>query len=436
MKIPLLLREKVFRRYWTASTVSLLGEQVSAIAVPLTAVLVLHASAAEMGYLTALAWLPSLLFGVHLGAWVDRSGRRRQLMIAADVGRAILWASIPVTYALHVLTLPLLYAIMFAGGTLSILFFVADSALFTAVVKEDQYVVGQALMNGSRGLTGVVGPSLGGLLVELASAPAAIIADAVSVLGSAFFLSRIRPAELSATDPENDSVTAGARYIARDPIVRALLYTVTPLNFCFFIFEAIYLLYAVRDLHLRPFELGLALGASAVGGVLGSSVTSRIAARIGIGRAYGLGCLISAVSLLLWPAAHGPMPLVVGLVLVSEFGVGFGVLLLDTSSGSIWAAVVPDDLKGHVTGAFQAVNLGVRPVGALLGGLLGTAIGLRPALLIGAVGALLSFLLVLPSPLPRYKMPDAKPELCTKTEVSAADTALGSAADVAGQPPA
>jgi MFS family permease len=418
MKIPPLLREKVFRQYWTASTVSLLGDQVSSIAVPLTAVLVLHASAAEMGYLTALAWLPSLLFGMHLGAWADRSGRRRQLMIAADVGRAFLWASIPITYALHVLTLPLLYATMFAGGTLSILFFAADSALFTAVVKEEQYVSGQALMNGSRGLTGVVGPSLGGVLVELASAPLAIIADAVSFLGSAFLLSGIRPTEASAADPGKGSVTTGARYIARDRIVRALLYTVAPLNFCFFMFEAIYLLYAVHDLHLRPFELGLLLGASAVGGVLGSSVTSRIAARIGIGWAYGLGCLTAAASLMLWPIARGPLPLIFVLLLVSEFGIGFGVLLLDTSSGSIWAAVVPDDVKGRVTGAFQAVNLGIRPAGALLGGLFGTVIGLQPALFVGAVGALLSSLLVLQSPLPRFQMRDAQPEPRAKTEVS------------------
>jgi MFS family permease len=178
---------------------------------------------------------------------------------------------------------------------------------------------------------------------------------------------------------------------------------------------------AGRDLHIRPYVLGLVLGVAALGGVLGGVFTARIAARIGIGWAYVLGCLITAASLLLWPVAHGPMPLVVSIVFVSEAGLAFGILLLDISSGSIWAAVVPDTLKSRVTGAFQAVSLGTRPAGALLGGFLGTVIGLRPALLIGAAGSMLGCLLLLPSPVPRYRMPSAEPTLSAETEVRAAD---------------
>src|SRR5690242_2436717 len=130
--IPPLLRDRVFRRYWGASTISMFGDQVSGIALPLAAVLALHAGAAQMGYLTALEWLPSLLFGLLAGAWVDRRGRRRTTMIAADLGRAALYASIPACYALGALRLPQLYAVMFGAGTLSILFNVANSALFPA----------------------------------------------------------------------------------------------------------------------------------------------------------------------------------------------------------------------------------------------------------------------------------------------------------------
>src|SRR6202042_2609696 len=111
--VPELLRERVFRRYWSASTISMFGDQISGIALPLAAVLVLHAGAAQMGYLTALEWLPSLLFGLPAGAWVDRRGRRRQTMIAADLGRAALFTSIPVCYALHVMTLAQLYLVTF-----------------------------------------------------------------------------------------------------------------------------------------------------------------------------------------------------------------------------------------------------------------------------------------------------------------------------------
>src|SRR5580700_10937475 len=159
--VPPLLRETVFRRYWGASTVSLVGDQVASIAVPLTAVLALHAGAAVMGYLTALEWLPSLLFGVHAGAWADRRGRRRQLMIACDLGRCALFATIPVCYAFGALTLWQLLAVVFAAGTLSILFNVADSSLFVSIVPPEQYVDGQSLLNGSRAMSFVVGPSLG-----------------------------------------------------------------------------------------------------------------------------------------------------------------------------------------------------------------------------------------------------------------------------------
>jgi MFS family permease len=404
-----LLRERVFRRYWTATTISLLGDQVSAIAVPLAAVLVLRASAAQMGFLAALEWLPYLLFALHLGAWVDRVGRRRQIMIAADLGRAALWITVPICYALHVLTLSQLYVVMFAGGTLSILFSVANSALFVSIVPEHQYVDGQTLLNGSRALAQAAGPSLGGVLVELLSAPAAIIVDTLSFLSSAFFLSRIRPTEPPAAVPGKSSTLEGARFIRRNPVIRASLVAMAPTNCFFFMFLAIYLLYAVRDLHFRPFVLGLVLAAVAVGSILGAALTARIAARIGIGWAYTAGIGIASLSLLLWPAATGSRPLVFAMTFAGMLGAGFGILLMDISIGSIFAVVVPDALRSRVNGAFNAVNYGTRPVGALLGGLLGTLIGLRPALLIGAAGCLLGLVLLLPSPLPRYRMPVPEP---------------------------
>ena len=144
--LPPLLADRPFRRYWGAQTISMFGDQISSIALPLTAVLVLHAGAAQMGYLAALQWLPSLLFGLHAGAWVDRRGHRRLNMITADLGRAGLLASIPVCYALGVLTLGQLYAVAFVVGTLSVLFTVSDSTLFVSLVPEESYVSGQSLV--------------------------------------------------------------------------------------------------------------------------------------------------------------------------------------------------------------------------------------------------------------------------------------------------
>jgi MFS family permease len=404
--VPGLLRDRVFRRYWGAGTISMFGDQISGIALPLAAVLVLHVGAASMGYLTALEWLPSLLFGLPAGAWVDRRGRRRQMMIAADLGRAALFASIPICFALHALTLPQLYLVTFGAGTLSILFAVSDATMFVSIVPEEQYVDGQSLAYGSRALSFVGGPSVGGVLVQVLSAPAAILMDALSFLGSAFFLSRIRPVEPPADDSKG-SILAGARFIAGSPIVRSSLIAVATINFFNLMFNALYLLYAVRVLHIRPGVVGVLLGVAAAGGLLGALVTKRIAARIGVGWTYAAGCLLFTAPLVLWPLAHGALPLVLAMLFVAEFASGFGVMMLDISIGAIFAAVIPDRLRSRVTGAFQAANYGTRPLGALLGGLLGASFGLRPALWVATVGGIAGFVLLLPTPLPRFRMPEA-----------------------------
>jgi MFS family permease len=409
-RVPRLLRETEFRRYWTGQTVSMFGDQISGIAIPLAAVLVLHADATEMGYLTALIWLPSLLFGLHAGAWVDRRGQRRRTMIAADLGRFALLASLPLSYALGVLTLAQLFVVAFGVGVLSVVFNVADSALFVAIVPEDRYLEGNSLLFSSRALSFVTGPSIGGLLVQVLSAPFAIAANALTLLGSAFFLHRIRPAEPPPDRSGKGAVTAGARFIAGSPIVRASLLGISVVNFFNLMFSALYLLFAVRVLHVNAGEIGLILGLAAIGGVIGAGVTKRIADRIGVGWAYALGCLGFTGPLMLVPLAGGPRPLVLSMLFVAEFLSGFGVMVLDISIGSIFAAVIPNELRSRVSGAFQAVNYGTRPVGALLGGLLGTMIGLRPALWIASVGGVAGFLLLLPSPIPAFRMPAADGE--------------------------
>jgi MFS family permease len=373
-------------------------------------VLALHAGAATMGYLTALEWLPSLLLGIHAGAWVDRRGRRRETMIACDLGRFLLFAIIPVCYALHVLTLWQLYAVIFAAGTLSIVFNVANSTLFVSIVEPSMYVDGESLLMGSRAMSYVAGPSAGGLLAQLLGAPLAIIADALSFLGSAFFLARIRPTEPPASGGK-DGVTAGLRFIARSPIVRASLIGVAVVNLFNLMFNALFTLYAIRTLHVSPGLLGVVLGCGALGGVLGSVLTKRIAGRFGVGMAYVASAFCFTAPFALVPLAPVPYghsaagPVVLLMLFASEFLLGFGVMVLDISIGSIFAAVIPDTVRSRVGGAFSAINYGTRPVGALLGGFLGSALGLRPALWIAVAGGVLGAALLVPSPLPRYRLP-------------------------------
>jgi len=400
MLIPSLLRENPrFRRFWLGQSISLLGDQVSVIALPLVAVLVLDATPAQMGYLFAVELAPNLLFSLHAGAWVDRRGQKRRLMIATDLGRAVALGSLPVAYAFDVLTFPHMLAVGFVMGLLGVLFNVSYSSLFVALVPRDRFVEGSSILNGSRALSYVGGPSVGGVLVQVLSAPVTLVVDACSYLLSAFCLYGVEVEEPPAEAPGKGHVAAGIRWVFGNPIVRAALGATATINFFNFVFFALFILYATKSLDVEPGTLGLVLGAGAAGGVLGSLVTGLISRRIGIGPAFALGCVLFPAPLLLIPLAGGPKPVVLACLFLAEFGAGFGVMLLDISAAAISASIIPDRLRSRVSGAYMVVNYGVRPLGALVGGALGSWLGLRPTLWIATAGALAGILWLLPSPI-------------------------------------
>jgi MFS family permease len=402
--VPQLLRGNlVFRRFWLGQTISLFGDQITMIAVPLTAVLVLHASAAQMGYLIAAELAPNLLFALHAGAWVDRRGRRRVMMIVCDLGRAALIATIPLAYALDALKIQQLYIVAFLVGSLTVLFHVSYSSLFVSIVPRESYVEANSFLAGSRAFSFVTGPSVGGILVQALKGPFALVVDCATYLVSASYLGSISPQEPPTEEAESGHVVAGVRFVWRNPSMRASLLATATINLFNFIFWALFILYVVRSLHVRPGTLGLVLGAGAVGGVIGSLITTRLGRRIGIGPTYLLGCILFPVPLVLVPLAGGPKPLVLAMLFLAEFGSGLGVMILDISAGSIFAALVPHRLRSRVSGAYMVVNNGVRPVGSLIGGLLGSTIGLRPTLWIAVIGAIAGFLWLLPSPIPKMR---------------------------------
>jgi MFS family permease len=402
--VPPLLRESVqFRRFWAGQAVSLVGDQITLIALPLVAVLALDATPAQMGYLVAAELAPNLLFSLHAGAWVDRRGRRRQLMIATDLARAGLIGSIPAAWALDALTFPHLLVVGFLIGTMSVLFHVSYSTLFVALVPRARFVEGAAVMNGTRAFSYVAGPSAGGILVQVLTAPVTLVLDACSYLVSAVFLRRVEAVEPETETAGRGHVVAGVRFILSTPVVRAALGATATINFFNFAFFALFILYATRELGVAPGTLGLVLGAGAVGGVVGSLVTGAVGRRIGIGPAFAVGCVLFPAPLLLVPLAEGPQPLVLALLFVAELGSGLGVMMLDISAGAIFAAVIPDRLRARVSGAYMVVNYGVRPLGALAGGTLGGTIGLRPTLWLATGGGLLGVLWLLGTPVLRMR---------------------------------
>ena len=402
-RTPVLLRELAFRRFWTAQTVSYLGDQVTMIALPLIAVLTLDATAAEMGLLTAAGALPNLLFALHAGAWIDRRGRRRTTMIATDVLRAVLLASVPVAYWLDALTLAQLYAVAFLAGSLAVVFAVCANSLFASLVPRERFVEGTSLVRGSYSFSWVAGPSAGGLLVQLLSGPAALVADAASFVASAFLLGSIAPSEPPGDAAARGHIREGLRFVARTPGLQAKFVSGAVVNFFHTIYFTLLFLFAARELGLSAGTIGLALGAGAVGALAGSAIAAPTSRRIGLGPAFLLGSFLFPAALLLVPLAGGPAWLAFGLLVVAELGSGVGLMLDDICGGVIQQALTPDRLRSRVQGAYMALNFGVRPLGALAGGALGGWLGLRPTLWLAAAGGVAGAVLLLPSPLPRMR---------------------------------
>jgi MFS family permease len=398
-----LLRGRDFRNFWLAETTSLFGDQVTLIALPLAAVLVLHANAADMGYLGAAALMPHLLFSLPAGVWLERVGRRRRIMIGADLARTALVASVPVAYGLDALTFAQLYGVAFLTGCLAVAFDISHSTLFVAVTEREDYVDANSLLNGSRAFSFVAGPSAGGILVQLLSAPTALLADAASFLISAVFLGRIAAPEPPLEPSEGGmraQVWEGIRFIARNRILRPTLASVATLNFFNFAFAALFILYATRELGIKAGTLGIVLGAGAVGGLLGAVVAGRLGRRIGLGPAFVVGMVLFPTPLLLVPLAGGPRPVVLAMLFSAEFLSGLGVMILDINVGTMMTALTPHRLRSRSSGAFRFVNYGIRPLGSLLGGALGSLIGLRPTLFVAAAAGMAGVLWLIPSPVP------------------------------------
>jgi len=399
--LPPVLRENTnFRRYFIGQAVSLIGDQITLIALPLTAVLALDATAGQMGVLLTAALVPNLIFALHAGVWIDRRGRRREVMIATDVGRGLLIATVPIAYALGHLTWTHLYVVAFLAGTLDVFFFVAYGAFFQLIVERSDYVSANSLIHGSRAFSFVAGNSLGGILVQLLRGPYALGVDAFSFLWSAWFLGRVDVDEPPGVPRDSGGLGAGMRWIRHNAIIRAELLGVATLNLFNFMFFALFVLYATRYLDVKPAQLGIVLGAASIGTLGGSLIAGRVSRRIGVGPAFVVGCFFFPAPLILVPAAGGPHWLVLTCLFVSEFTSGIGLMLLDIMAGSISAAIIPTPLRARVSGAFLVVNNGVRPVGTAVGGLLGSTIGVRPTLWIATVGALLGTAFLLPSPIP------------------------------------
>ena len=405
--LSLLRREREFRKLWAGQSISLLGDQITAVALPLTAVLALDASAAEMGVLVAAEWLPYLLLSLVAALWVDRRRRRRLVLVGADLARALALVSVPVAYWLDALTMWHLVATAFVVGAFSTLFGAAYSAFFLRLVRREDVVEATGAWTFSRSVSFVGGPPAAGALVQVLGAPVALVVDAASYVVSALFVGRIRveepPLGPTAQESARDRLVEGVRFLFGQPVLRASLACSSTINFFNLMFQAVLVVFMVRTLDLSPALIGIVLGTGAIGGVVGAALGPRIGRRIGIGPAVVVGSILFPAPLLLFALASGPRPVVLAMLFAGEFLAGFGVMVFDIHAGSLNVLLTPERLRPRQYAVFTTVNYGVRPIGALAGGFLGSAIGLREAVFVGALGACFGILWLVRSPIPAMR---------------------------------
>jgi len=391
-----LYRHPDFMKLWAGQTISQFGSRITRGALPLTAILILGATPVQMGLLAALAALPTLTLGLFVGVWVDRL-RRRPLMIAADVGRLLILLSVPIAALIGRLSIGLIYAVALASGVLTLLFDVAYQSVLPALIRPENVLEGNTKLATTDALAEIGGPALAGGLVQVISAPLAILFDAVSFAVSAVSLALIRSPEALLGAPDSEStmwreITDGWRVILCQPVLRAMAIGSCARTFFGNFYAALYSLYVIRAVGLTPAIEGVLIAGGGVGGLLGALLAERLPRRFGLGRVLSGALLGSAVVGLLTPLAGGVALLAAAILFIPQV-IGDGLITIYMINElSLRQRLVPNQLLGraNATSAFLAQL--TAPFGALIGGALGERFGTRTALTIAALGMLITAL--------------------------------------------
>jgi MFS family permease len=395
-----LWRHPDFVKLWSAETVSQFGTQFTVLALPLAAIDVLHASAFEVAALTTVEFLPFLLVSLPAGVWVDRLPRR-PILIAGDASRALLLASIPIVYGLGHLTIWQLYVVAFFTGIATVFFDVAYQSYLPALVERDQLIDGNSKLEISRAAAQLGGPGVAGIIVNALRAPAAIAVDAVSYVGSALFIFRIGKVERAPERVQErrlrTELREGLDYVLTHPFLKNIAACTALFNFFGNLGFAILLVFARRDLGLSPLAIGLALTLSNLGPLVAAFNAHRISSRFGVGRTIIGASVIGGPMFLLVPfAPHGNAALT---LLVPAFVLGgFSNVIYNVTQVSLRQAITPERIQGRMNSVMRFIVWGTIPLGALLGGLLASRIGVKETLIVGGIGCCLPFLPVLFSP--------------------------------------
>lgn len=388
--VGLIRGDRDFRRLWIGQSISEMGSQMSMLAVPLTAASRLHASPWSMGLLAACQNAAFLLIGLPARAWCDRM-RRRAVLIATDLGRAAALGCVPLLSGLGMLTLDRLFAVVFAVGVLTVFFEVSYQSYLPGLIGRDRLVEGNGALEASRTVAYTAGPTLAGFAIQVLGGPLALLADAASFVWSGGWIAAIRAREPAPRAAERHllrEIGEGLRFVASQRTLRTLAIYMSVTALLISAQFAIVIVFLVRTLHLSAGTIGVIDSCAGVGAIAGAFTAGRIGRRLGVSRTMTTAVLTGGFAGLLIPFAHRGAGLcfyVIGTGLLS-----FGVVVFNITAVSYRQTLCPDELLSRMNATMRFVSWGASPLGALLGGYLGTVVGLRQTLAISVVGILIS----------------------------------------------
>jgi MFS family permease len=399
-----LWRHRNFLLLWSGQTVSEMGSAVTTLALPLTAVVVLRASTFQVGALTAATYAAFALIALPAGAIVDRRAKR-WLMIWCDVARMLIIGSIPVAAALGALSMAQLYAVAVTAGVCTVFFDVSYQSYLPVLIGTDDLVDGNGKLGASQSFAQVAGPGVGGALVGLFGAARAMSADAISYAVSVASLLAIRareePPHPDQRQKMRKEIAEGLSFVLRHPILRKIVACTGTSNLFGSMATALQIIFLVRVLHVRPADTGLLIAVASIGGVAGGVLASRLSRLIGSARIIWFSMLVLSLPQLLTPLAQPGWWLF--LFVIGLGAAWFSGVVYNVAQVSYRQAICPPRLMGRMNAAVRWVVWGTLPIGGLLGGALGTLIGVRATLWIGFAGSWAAGWWVYFSPLRRMR---------------------------------
>lgn len=433
-----LWRHPAFLLFWSGETVSLFGTQVTLLALPLTAVLTLQATATQVGLIRFVETFPYVLCTLIFGAWVDRR-RRKPVLILANAARGVLIGLVPLLALLGLLQLSWLALIAFGVGVFTVLFDVTWLAYIPTIVKSDDLVEANGKVATSASAAEVAGPGLGGVMVQVFTAPLALAADAFSYLVATLTLLAIRAPEPVPSVARGEGrrllhdIAVGFRAVWENQPLRAIMLMSGLWNLFNGIADTVFVLYAVRELHIAPGSLGVIYSVGAIGGLIGSAISTRLGQRGTFGPVLGIAFTFGCVPWLLLPAVAGSLSLEITAFTLAYFLVRVGLGLWGVLTISFRQAITPHHLLGRVGASLRFVSYGLGSLGYLLSGVLGSLLGLRQALWLAALGFVAILLItLLATPLPRVRSIPTEPAIHDAEETERDDPAAPREEPVAG----